>query len=521
MARKDGKVNRAFNIFAAIAALFLIFVDFSALAQETKDGLVYLRPVAAVASSFDESEWAPPQDAMAAADGDFETRWSPSLGKDNEWTYFDLGKPKTLTRIVIYWERAYAREYEILTSDDATQWRSAVLMKDRHGGIETIDLPPTTARYVKLIGLKRSNPEWGFSIWEFEIYGPKEFNPEDKPIQEVFPNRKPREVIKLVMEEPLTSSGKISAKEFQKGISYSSYSESDLAAKESDAMLEYLKGLNITHVSLSVTWYQDTLESDKMYPEDPQSGRTPNDEALSHVINKAHALGLKVVLKPHLDVQAGDFRGNIPGDEEWFKNYEEFILRYAKFAAKYNVEMFCIGTELGGTPLKWEQDWRKLIKDVRSVYKGPLVYAANWDEYTEVPFWNELDFMGIDAYFPLTAKNDPSKDELIAGWEKRAGEIENFLKKKNINKPVIFTEVGYTSANGTNRKPWEAPSQVEDQKDQAECLDAAMTVLTRKSWFRGLYWWNAFPQETDNPLGFTVKGKLAEGVLAGWYKKAK
>ena len=183
--------------------------------------------------------------------------------------------------------------------------------------------------------------------------------------------------------------------------------------------------------------------------------------------------------------------------------------------------MFCVGTELGGTPLKWEAEWRKIIKEIRNAYKGPLVYAANWDEYTEVPFWNELDFMGIDAYFPLTAKNDPSKDELIAGWEKRAGEIENFLKKKNINKPVIFTEVGYTSANGTNRKPWEAPSQVEDQKEQAECLDAAMTVLTRKSWFRGLYWWNAFPQETDSPLGFTVKGKLAEGVLAKWYKTAK
>lgn len=508
--------------------LFLIFIfcsvlNFNLFAEEVQSGLVYLKVEFAVASSFDDTpDWAPPKDPMAPVDGNFDTRWSPLNGRDNEWIYFDFGRPKTISKIVIHWERAYAVDYEILVCDNLTEWKSAALLKGQGGGIDEIDLPQTAARYVKLVGLKRSNPDWGFSMWEFEMYGPKELNPDDKPIEEVFPERKVKEAIKLVLEEPLPSPGKITKSEFHKGMSYSSYHENELAAKESDAILEYLKAKNIKHISLLVNWYQDTLESDKMYPESPQGGRTPVDEALSHAINKIHSLGIKVMLKPHIDVQTGEFRGDILGSEEWFKNYNEFILRYAKFASKYNVEMFCIGTELSSTTYsRWGKEWKQIIKNIRKVYKGPLVYAANWDEYKDVSFWDELDFVGVDAYFPLTSKNNPSKDELIAGWTKWANEIENWLKEKNIKKSVIFTEIGYASADGVNKRPWEIPSQIEDQAEQADCLDAALTVLTKRDWFKGMYWWNTFPKEIESPLSFTMKGKKAEPILANWYKKLK
>ena len=504
-----------------LLALSLLPANSGLFAEEKREDPVYLKPPAAVASSFDDSEWAPEPNPMAVADGDFNTRWSPQLGKDGEWIFYDFGKPKTFTKTVIYWERAYAPEYELLFSDDAKEWKSIMVLKNRHGGTDTIGIPQTTARYLKLVGLKRSNPEWGISIWEWEAYGPKELNPEDKPIEQVFPNRKLREIIKLSMEEPVTSPGPITAAEFQKGVNFTSYNESDLAAKESDSMLEYLKTINVTHVCFIVTWYQDTLESLKMYPESPEGGRTPVDEALSHAINKAHSLGLKVMLKPHIDIQTGEFRGDIPGEEEWFKNYEEFILKYAKFAEKYNVELFAIGTELSGTPMKWEADWRKIIKAVRGAYKGPLTYASNWNEYKEVPWWNEMDFVGIDAYFPLTSKINPTKAELIEAWEREAKDMEVFFKNKGVSKPVIFTEAGYTSAEGTSKTPWTVPSKVESQKEQADCLDAMMTVMTKRVWFKGLYWWCVFPQDIDSPLGYTIKGKLAEKVLADWYKTAK
>ncbi|MFA5339015.1 MAG: discoidin domain-containing protein [Candidatus Omnitrophota bacterium] len=507
-------------IFLSLASL-LFTGGQDALAGEKCEDPVYLKPASAVASSFDDSEWAPEPNPMAVGDGDFNTRWSPVLGRDGEWIFYDFGKPKTFTKTVICWERAYSPEYELLVSDDAKQWKPVMVLKNRRGGTDTIGIPQTTARYLKLVGLKRSNPEWGISIWEWEVYGPKELNPEDKPIEQVFPDRKLREVIKLSMEAPAASPGPVTAAEFQKGVNYASYNESDLAAKESDTMLEYLKTINVTHVCFIVTWYQDTLESMKIYPESPEGGRTPVDEALTHAINKAHSLGFKVMLKPHIDIQTGEFRGDIPGEEEWFRNYEEFILKYAKMAEKYNVEIFCIGTELAGTPMKWEPQWRKIIKSVRGNYKGPITYAANWNEYKEVPFWNDLDFIGIDAYFPLTSKANPAKAELAGAWEKEARSMEDFFRKKGINKPVIFTEAGYTSAEGTGKTPWTVPSKVESQKEQADCLDAMMTVMTKRVWFKGLYWWCVFPQDIESPLGYTIKGKSAEKVLAGWYKTAK
>lgn len=500
-------------LIAAIPALL-------SQARADEGRLVYLNPFTVAASSFDDSEWAPEPEPSAVSDGDFNTRWSSVMGKDNEWIYLDFGKQKTVTEVIIYWERAYATEFEIQSSDDAMNWKTIARVKNGKGEKETVSVPKTTAQYLRLVGLKRVNPDWGFSVWEFEAYGPPELNPQDFPVEEVFPGRRPREEVKLFMEEPVRSPGAIGPGEFQKGVNYSSYNEVDLALQESDEILAYLKTMNVTDVCIIVTWYQDSLESMSMSP-DAVGGRTPRDEALIHAINKAHSLGFKVMLKPHIDIQSGEFRGDIPGEEEWFGNYGDFILKYAGIAQKFNVELFCIGTELSGTPTKWEPNWRKIIKDIRAVYSGPITYAANWDEYKYVPFWNDLDYMGIDAYFPLTNKNEPSKEELLVAWKREADNIENFLKKKGINKPVIFTEAGYASSDGANKRPWEVTSKTEDQREQADCLDALMTVMTNRVWFSGLYVWNVFPQDISSPLGFPVKGKLAEKILADWYAKLK
>ena len=78
--------------------LFLIFIfcsvlNFNLFAEELQTGLVYLKVESAVVSSFDDTpDWAPPEDPMAPADGNFDTRWSPLNGRDNEWIYFDFGK---------------------------------------------------------------------------------------------------------------------------------------------------------------------------------------------------------------------------------------------------------------------------------------------------------------------------------------------------------------------------------------------------------------------------------------------
>ena len=216
----------------------------------------------------------------------------------------------------------------------------------------------------------------------------------------------------------------------------------------------------------------------------------------------------------------GTFRGDIIPSKAWFESYKNMILRYARLAAKNKVDVLCVGTELENTSFfRWEHEWRNIVASVKEAYKGYLPYSANWTEYEHVSFWDLMDFIGIDAYFPLTQKNDPTKEELMAGWEDVADTMQTWLKNTGLNKNVILTKLGYVSSDGTNKEPWATLTNPEDQKEQADALEAALEVLHKRDWFKGMYLWQYFPQERWSPLGYPVRGKRAESVLGEWYKK--
>lgn len=323
------------------------------------------------------------------------------------------------------------------------------------------------------------------------------------------------------VEKPLPSPGALTLQEFQKGVAYTSWSKTELGTEASDRTLEYLKEVGVRNIAIMIILIQDTVE-EKTISIDPKD--TVEDKALAHSINKAHSLGMKVMLKPHVDVKTGEWRGEIIPSEEWFASYKSFLIHYAQLASHYNVELFSVGTELSNITIpKWQGLWDELIKEVKQVFPGRLVYCANWNEYKSVGFWDKLDFIGIDAYFPLTAKKDPTKKELISAWQKNASEIDTWLKEKKPDKPIIFTEIGYCSADGTNIQPWVAftdgPQATIDQQEQADSLDAMLTVCSKFPWFKGLYWWNYFPQERWSPLGYNIRGKKAEEIFSAWFKK--
>ena len=86
--------------------------------------------------------------------------------------------------------------------------------------------------------------------------------------------------------------------------------------------------------------------------------------------------------------------------------------------------------------------WRNLIKEVRRHFRGRLTYAANFDQYEAVGFWNDLDYVGINAYFRLrdaVTRPEPTPEVLQDGWRKVFRGIQTTQANKKINKPVIFT----------------------------------------------------------------------------------
>ncbi|MFH1239037.1 MAG: discoidin domain-containing protein, partial [bacterium] len=478
-----------------LVVLTVVSFVIKAEAAATDKDLVYLKAVGAVASSFDDTAgWAPDPNPMAPVDGKLETRWSPKY-KDNEWIYFDFGKPKVLTTMAILWERAFVVDYEILISDDTKTWKTVVLLKNQNGNVDIIRFEPVRGRYLKIVGLKRVNPLWGFSVWEVLLLGPRESNQGEKTLKETYPNFgvELEEIlsgefsITPVKEPPLDGNGPIGKDEFQAGVVFTSWHETEIATKKSDVSIKHLyDDDNVRFLSVMVNWYQEDINS-TVIGRDKLAGSTPMDEAVGHAINYAHSLGMKVMLKPHVDVHSGDGRQYIIPSVDWFASYTEFILHYAEIAEEYNVELFCVGTELTQTTTpRWDKTWRTIIFEIRKAYKGQITYAANWDEYPDVTFWDTMDFIGIDAYFPLTDNPDAPPEDLEKSWQSYADEIEYFLKVKKYNKPVILTELGYANFNGCNAEPWLScpQSPVEDQEEQADAFDTAMSVLSERPWFK-------------------------------------
>ena len=312
--------------------------------------------------------------------------------------------------------------------------------------------------------------------------------------------------------------------DFQKGISYAAWWHDAYLRPESDRALEALADTGADWVSLIATWYQGAVSDDTL---SPSLSKTPSDQALVHAVRKLRSLGLSVMLKPHVDLLDGtQFRESIrPSDpEKWFASYREFMGHYARLAEAEGVQQLSVGAELTSMTVPgYTAYWTDLIAEVRRTYHGRLLYAANptpragqrQPEWRNVCFWDELDFAGIDAYFPLAEKDGPTVAELESGWGRWSAQIHDW--QEETGKPVILTEIGYRDVVGAGRNPPEWQSQPPgSQQEQADCYEAAFRALLGEPWLRGLYWWVWTPAETE-PGDYSPRGKLAEEVLRSWY----
>lgn len=103
-----------------------------------------------------------------AVDGNDNTRWSSKFA-DDEWMYVDLGKNYNINKVVLTWENAYGKDYNIQVSTDGNNWTTVKEMRKQNGGEDTAEFKAVNARYVKFQGIKRVMG-YGYSIWEFEVY---------------------------------------------------------------------------------------------------------------------------------------------------------------------------------------------------------------------------------------------------------------------------------------------------------------------------------------------------------------
>lgn len=247
-------------------------------------------------------------------------------------------------------------------------------------------------------------------------------------------------------------------------------------------------------------------------------------------INRLHEKGIRVHLKPHLWMNSG-WRSNINLSsktqwDSWFDSYRINMLHFAKMAQENRVELFCIGTELKTSIAEQPEKWSQLIREIKIIYQGQLTYAANWNDALEtIPFWDQLDYIGVQAYFPLTTTKTPDLETIKKGWDEHIMKLEQLSQIHE--KPILFTEVGYKSEASSTIKPWEWSSQLsilhkqKSDRTQALAYEALFQKLWAKKWFAGLYiWqWDTRSQEdlAAQNLNFSPRFKPAENVIAKWF----
>lgn len=285
---------------------------------------------------------------------------------------------------------------------------------------------------------------------------------------------------------------------FHKGVSFTAEGV-PYDAPRARAMLAQLPGYGVDAIALVPYGFSPRGETRIRIPGRSESWE--NEDGMEILTGEAHRLGMRVMVKPHVWRLQG--RTGIPAEEAraWMAEYRPFIVHYARFAARVHADTFCIGTELRGLTGD-EGAWRETIAAVRREYRGPIVYAANHgEEFESIRFWDALDYIGIDNYYPLDDRY--SAATLV-------GKIE--AVQRRFQKPVLFTEAGFGAHENSHREPWEdETAKGLDLAEQARSYEALLGAVYRKPWFRGVYWWK---------VGTNGYGGADNNSMTPWRKPA-
>jgi len=302
----------------------------------------------------------------------------------------------------------------------------------------------------------------------------------------------------------------------------------------SEATLKRLRAMSVDGVALMPYGYQRRATDERIFGYPGQPGDTgffagvdPSmlDAHVLREIRAARRLGMKVMVKPHVWSNdywgGGEWHGTLrqkdaAGHARWWSSYRSFALHYARLAQQGGAQQFCVGTELVKMSTAHPAEWRALIAEVREVFSGQVTYAAHWDgELDEIQFWDALDFIGANAYFPLDVPEGARVEQLVRAWQPHRRRLARLAKK--FGKPVVFTEAGYRPLAGTFQKPWKHRDKRRDPTAQARAYQALFDAFSAAPWWRGIYLWKVYTDPArayERGSGsFNFLGLPAEAVI--------
>ena len=252
--------------------------------------------------------------------------------------------------------------------------------------------------------------------------------------------------------------------------------------------------------------------------------------ALGNTIAQAESLGLSVMVRPLIDFlnpteiapySVGEWRQDYQPTNvaTFFASYQQMIVQEAEVAQANGAQMLSIGAELDQlTGPQYLSYWTHIITAVRAVFSGALTYSASWNTASDVSFWSQLNYEGIDNYVPLSNAPNPTLQDLVNGWLKPAtastnpgayavignqSPIEYFENlAAESGKPLLFTELGYANDSGAAADP-SASGNSPDPTLQAELYQAFFQawMQSKTSSLAGTYFWEWDPNDNASNVG--------------------
>lgn len=302
---------------------------------------------------------------------------------------------------------------------------------------------------------------------------------------------------------------------FQAGMTILAYSADQAPPLGYPELLNRLTADNVNSVAIAFPIYTPGLHASAV----ERGQYTPPDSYLTAMIRQAERQGFTVMLRPMLDEAdlRPAWRGEIvPTDPTaWFASYDSIIMSYAELAQADGVSIVDVGSEFTSME-QYVTGWKNLIASVRAVFVGEVTYSANWGSSFNTGFWPELDFVSIDAYFPLDhTPVHATTAQMAADWQRWVAIMKQV--DQPYGKAIVFSEVGLVPLAGAHRQPNLYGGDSYDPTEQASYYQASCQAL--KPMAAGMYWWETGAEVPEAPASddYTPITRPAEQELASCY----
>ena len=286
-----------------------------------------------------------------------------------------------------------------------------------------------------------------------------------------------------------------------------------------------IRATGANSICLPVYWYQRDVGASRIHPfRGDGFDQQDYDDHIRSVIAEIHRAGMQVFLMPVIQLEQagqGEWRGAVaPADPmAWFESYRAFILHYAELAAEEKIDLLSVGSELSSME-GYRREWQEVIDSVREVYDGRLTYSANWDHYSEVSFWADVDYLGLSGYYTLSQSVKPTYSQAQKAWKDIRRELLQWQALHD--KPMIFTEIGYASQSNAARTPWDYTAAGHPDPDlQRLCYRAFIDTWRDTPQLLGAYLWIWEPGTGGMADGgYSWRDKPSQKEIEAWYQSS-